>query len=110
MNSVIRALVFATGAAAAGVGVGGAIPALGEETSQLQEVVVTAEKRTENLQEVPIAVTVVSGDSFTKANVSSFANLAAFSPSLTVTAGDQPANSSIIVRGVGTFAFSIAAE
>ena len=54
--------------------------------------------------------TVVSGDAFTKANVSSFASLAAFSPSLTMTAGDQPANSAIIVRGVGTFAFSIAAE
>jgi iron complex outermembrane recepter protein len=108
MNSVIRALFFGTGAVAACMG--GAIPALADETPQLQEIVVTAEKRTENLQEVPIAVTVVSGDAFTKANLSSFASLAAFSPSMTITAGDQPANSAIIVRGVGTFAFSIAAE
>ena len=108
MNSVIRALYFWTGSGAACMV--SAIPALADETPQLQEIVVTAEKRTENLQEVPIAVTVVSGDAFTKANVSSFASLAAFSPSLTMTAGDQPANSSIIVRGVGTFAFSIAAE
>jgi iron complex outermembrane recepter protein len=84
--------------------------AFADDSSQLQEIVVTAEKRAENAQQVPIAVTVVTGDGFTKANLSSFASLAAFSPSLTVTAGDQPANSAIIVRGVGTFAFSIAAE
>src|ERR1700675_4806681 len=89
MNSVIRALFFGTGAVAACMG--GAIPALADETPQLQEIVVT-------------------GDAFTKANLSSFASLAAFSPSMTITAGDQPANSAIIVRGVGTFAFSIAAE
>jgi iron complex outermembrane recepter protein len=86
------------------------LPAYADDSPQLQEIVVTAEKRSENLQEVPIAVTVVSGDSFTKANVSTFASLAAFAPSLTVTAGDQPANSAIIIRGVGTFAYSIAAE
>jgi iron complex outermembrane receptor protein len=108
MNSVIRALLSGTGAVAACVNC--AIPALAEESSQLQEIVVTAEKRTENLQEVPIAVTVVNADAFTKANLSSFASLAAFSPSLTVTAGDQPANSAVIIRGVGTFAYSIAAE
>ena len=108
MNSVIRALFLGTGAVTACMG--GSIAALADENPELQEIVVTAEKRAENLQEVPIAVTVVRGDDFTKANVSSFASLATFSPSLTVTAGDQPANSAIIIRGVGTFAFSIAAE
>jgi iron complex outermembrane receptor protein len=108
MNSLIRALFLGTGAVTACMG--GSIAALADETPELQEIVVTAEKRAENLQEVPIAVTVVRGDDFTKANVSSFASLATFSPSLTVTAGDQPANSAIIIRGVGTFAFSIAAE
>ena len=81
-----------------------------EETGALMEVVVTAEKRIENVQNVPIGITVVSGDDLTKANVSAFSDLAKFAPSVTMTAGDQPANSSIIIRGVGTFAFSIAAE
>src|SRR5580700_6831174 len=110
MTSMHRAFLGGTGALTACLGL--AAPALADDTPepQLEEIVVTAEKRAENLQEVPIAVTVVRGDDFTKANVSSFASLATFSPSLTVTAGDQPANSAIIVRGVGTFAFSIAAE
>src|SRR5689334_14219479 len=85
------------------------LPALAEET-QLAEVVVSAQKREENAQNVPIAVTVVSGDTFNKANTSGFADVAKFAPSLTMTTGDQPANSSIVIRGIGTFAFSIAAE
>jgi len=84
-------------------------PAAAQET-QLEEVVVSAQKRVENVQNVPVAVTVVSGDTFGKANVSGFADVAKFAPSLTVTTGDQPANSSIVIRGIGTFAFSIAAE
>jgi iron complex outermembrane receptor protein len=87
----------------------GAPPAVAQDT-QLEEIVVSAQKRVENVQNVPIAVTVVSGDTLGKANVSGFADVAKFAPSLTVTTGDQPANSSIVIRGIGTFAFSIAAE
>src|SRR5215475_16111259 len=87
----------------------GAPRALAQE-AQLAEVVVSAQKREENAQNVPIAVTVVSGDTFNKANSSGFTDVAKFAPSLTVTTGDQPANSSIVIRGIGTFAFSIAAE
>src|ERR1700685_4089598 len=104
MTSISRTLLFCTLGAAASCG--WPLLALADDSS-LQEIVVTAEKRAENVQQVPIAVTVVTGDNFSKANLSSFASLAAFSPSLTVTAGDQPANSALIVRGVGTFAFSI---
>jgi iron complex outermembrane receptor protein len=108
MTPVIRTLLFcAIGTALSFVQ---PLLALADDSSQIQEIVVTANKRAENLQQVPIAVTVATGDDFTKANLSSFASLASFSPSLTVTAGDQPANSAIIVRGVGTFAYSIAAE
>jgi len=87
----------------------GSRPAAAQET-QLEEVVVSAQKRVENVQNVPIAVTVVSGDALSKANVSGFTDVAKFAPSLTVTTGDHPANSSIVIRGIGTFAFSIAAE
>ena len=90
-------------------GMQGAPRAFAQE-GQLAEVVVSAQKREENAQNVPIAVTVVSGDTFNKANTSGFADVAKFAPSLTMTTGDQPANSSIVIRGIGTFAFSIAAE
>jgi iron complex outermembrane receptor protein len=56
------------------------------------------------------AVAFADEDMFTKSNVSGFSDLAKFAPSLTMTAGDQPANSAIVIRGIGTFAYSIAAE
>jgi len=109
MTSIHRALLGGAGALAACSGL--ATTALAaDEAPQLAEVVVTAEKRVENVQTVPISVTVVSGEEFTKSNVSGFSDLAKFAPSLTMTAGDQPANSAIVVRGIGTFAFSVAAE
>ena len=86
------------------------LAAFADDSAQLAEIVVTAEKRSENLQRVPISVDVVSGDMLTKANVSSFTDLAKFTPSMTMTASDQPANNAIVIRGVGTFAYSVAAE
>jgi iron complex outermembrane recepter protein len=55
--------------ALAGVSLGGAAPLAAQELSrpdasasdQLQEVVVTAEKRSENILEVPISVSVIDG-------------------------------------------------
>ena len=77
---------------------------------QIEEIVVTAEKRAENVQDVPVAVTVVTGDALAKAGLSEFADLTKLSPSLTITSGDQPGNSAIIMRGIGTNAFSIGVE
>src|SRR5580698_7310689 len=108
MTSVNRGFLCGMGAFA--LLLGSSLPARADDSTQLAEIVVTAEKRSENLQQVPISVDVVSGDTLTKANVSAFSDLAKFTPSMTMTAGDQPANSAIVIRGVGTFAFSVAAE
>src|SRR5882757_2630173 len=108
MTSVNRGFLCGTGALA--LFLGSSLPAWADDSPQLAEIVVTAEKRTENLQKVPISVDVVSGDTLTKANVSAFSDLTKFTPSMTMTAGDQLANSAIVIRGVGTFAFSVAAE
>jgi iron complex outermembrane receptor protein len=108
MTSVTRAFLSATGGLAAFLAA--SLPTFADDSPQLEEIVVTAQKRAENLQNVPISVSVVSGDALTKANVSAFSDLSKFAPSMTMTAGDQPANSAIVIRGVGTFAFSVAAE
>jgi len=75
-----------------------------------QVVVITAQKRAENVQSVPLSVNVVSSDTLAKAGATDFTDVAKLAPSMTVTTGDQPANSAIVIRGVGTFAFSIAVE
>ena len=68
--------------------------------SGIAEIVVTAQKRAENIQRVPIVITAVSGQQAEAAGVTSLQALPAIAPGLTsrVTAGAfQP-----YIRGVGT--------
>ena len=79
-------------------------------TVQVEEVIVTAQKRAENVQDVPQAVQVVSGAKLAAAGVQEFTDLGKLAPSLVVRPAEQPVNSSVSIRGIGTFAFSIGVE
>ena len=76
----------------------------------LGEVVVTAQKRAQRLQDVPQAVQAVSGAELRAAGVVEFTDLSKVAPSLVVRPAENPANASVSMRGVGTFAFSIGVE
>lgn len=78
--------------------------------SGLGEIVVTAQKREQNLQDVPVAVTAISEDTLISRNVSTVSDLPRLAPSLTVTQGNVPTNNSINLRGIGTTAFSTGIE
>jgi iron complex outermembrane recepter protein len=78
--------------------------------AQVEEIVVTAQKVEENVQDVPIAITAVSGDALTAAGTTSLENLGQLVPSVTFRKGTTNANSAVVLRGVGTISFSIAAE
>ncbi len=64
----------------------------------LEEIVVTAQKRTERLQDVPISVQVVSGERLQNAAVQNFENLEV--PGLRVSRGGM--SDTITVRGIGS--------
>lgn len=75
----------------------------GEPTS-MDEVVVTAQRRTQNLQEVPIAVSVVSAKTLDTLRVQDVNDVGKLVPSLTVTrSGKAP---TIFLRGIGNNSFS----
>ncbi|MBI1402907.1 MAG: TonB-dependent receptor [Porphyrobacter sp.] len=78
--------------------------------AQVEEIIVTAQKVEENVQDVPIAITAVSGDRLDQAVVYNLENVATVVPSVTFRKGTTSANSAIVMRGVGTITFSIAAE
>jgi iron complex outermembrane recepter protein len=61
--------------------------AAANDGSQLNEVLVTAERRSERLQDVPISVTAVSGAALERANVNNVADMERLVPSLLVTQG-----------------------
>lgn len=80
------------------------------QQASLEEVVVTAQKRAENVQDVPIAVSVVSGDALEKIDALGAADLAAVIPSVTFNTGTELRDNSIRIRGVGTDVFSSGIE
>jgi iron complex outermembrane receptor protein len=73
-------------------------------------VVVTAQKRAENVQNVPLAVSVVTARQLESAGVKEFTDVSRVAPSLTIRQADQPINASVALRGIGTFAYGIGVE
>lgn len=78
--------------------------------AQVEEIIVTAQKVEENVQDVPIAITAVSGDRLQQAGVISLENISTVVPSVTFRKGTTGANNALVLRGVGTITFSVAAE
>src|SRR5437899_3216915 len=85
-----------------------AVPATAPAT--LEEVIVTGSKRPENVQDVPASVLVATAAAMERQNIRDFDDLVHIAPSLTITKTSQPANNSINIRGIGTYAYSIATE
>ncbi len=78
--------------------------------AQVEEIIVTAQKVEENVQDVPIAITAVPGERLEQAVVFNLENISTIVPSVTFRKGTTSANSAIVMRGVGTITFSVAAE
>lgn len=74
----------------------------------LEEVVVTAQKREQSLQDVPISLSVVGGDTIESLGVRDFNDLAEFVPNFFVQ--DTPGNYAIYIRGMGSTSGNLAFE
>ena len=68
------------------------------QNPQLEEVVVTATKRSENLQDVPISVNALTGDAMRSQNIMTFDDYVEFLPNV-VSAGIGPGQREIYIRG-----------
>ena len=74
----------------------------------LQVVVVTAQKREQPLQKVPVAVNMVDAKAIENKQIVDFTDLTRVAPSMTVNQGNG--TNTVALRGIGTFAFSIGLE
>lgn len=72
------------------------------EEGGLEEIVVTAQRREQSLQDVPMAISAVSGDTLRDAGANGIDGLAAMIPSLATVANNQPLAQSYRIRGLGT--------
>ena len=68
----------------------------------VDEIIVTANKRTENLQNVPIVVTTVSHQLLQDTGVKDIKDLALLAPGLLVTSTSSEASTTARIRGIGT--------
>ncbi|WP_334160956.1 TonB-dependent receptor [Phenylobacterium sp.] len=79
-----------------------AAPALAQTAaSQLEEVVVTAQKRSENLQDVPVSVQAIGTERLDELQISDMTDYARFLPNVTIQTA-APGFSTIYMRGVAS--------
>ncbi len=68
----------------------------------LTEIIVTAQKREQNLQDVPISVMALSGQQLHDAGVTDIKNLTALTPGVTTTSTTSENVTTVRIRGIGT--------
>jgi iron complex outermembrane recepter protein len=78
-----------------------AAPADTQPEAEEEVVIVTATKREQTLQSVPVAVSVTSADTINKAQVRDLNDLQTLVPSLRISTNQSSANSTFIIRGFG---------
>ncbi len=84
----------------------GAAPAFAQETTAendrgIEDIVVTATRREESLNKVPLAIQALSGDSLSDLNITKFDKLIEYLPNVR-SASRGPGASSIFIRGLST--------
>lgn len=102
----MRSLLIGTGAVAL-LWTGSAVaqtetePQEDASARRLESIVVTAQKRAEDVQDVPIAITALSSSTLEKQRVTDVTSLDNLIPGLRIAAADAAANPKIFIRGAG---------
>lgn len=77
---------------------------------QLEQIIVSANRRIEKLDKVPQSITVVGAADIERSNVREFQDLVDLAPSLTISTGTQVGTNSINMRGIGTTSNNLGIE
>ena len=80
----------------------------GQRANVIEEVTVVARRSEESLQEVPVTVTAITGDTLDRYLIDQVADVQSRVPALTIQVGGSGAGASINLRGVGSSAISAA--
>jgi iron complex outermembrane receptor protein len=85
-------------------------PGAYSEQMVIEEVIVTAQKREQSIQEVPIAISAFGQQFLDDAGIDDMLELQFFVPGLTILNNQSPAQTNINIRGVGTAGNSLSME
>jgi iron complex outermembrane recepter protein len=78
-----------------------AAPAADTDVDAIQEITVTAQRRTENAQDVPISIQALTAETLTQLNVTTFDDFVKYLPNVS-TASAGPGQNTIFMRGLST--------
>ena len=76
----------------------------------IEEVMVTAQKREQNAQDIPVALTAIDADTIEEAGIQTTQDVVRLAPSLTVNEANHKQTSSFSIRGVGTNVYGTGVE
>ena len=99
---------YLMGASALWLAMAGAAAA--QDEVALEEIVVTAQKRAQSLQDVPLSVAAVTGDALEARNITEVSQLQTTTPNFAFQGSNNPRGAGITIRGIGTSNFSSAIE
>jgi iron complex outermembrane recepter protein len=91
------------------VAAGVAMPAGAQEAGSsrlIEEIIVTAQKREERLQDVPISISVVGAETLEAFKLNEATDIQNLVPGLSLTNGAGPRSFGFFIRGIGTTSFS----
>jgi iron complex outermembrane receptor protein len=71
-----------------------------DDADTMEEIVVTAQKRTENVQDVPISISVLGAQQIENLHATELADYAAYVPGLVINNGGSPGQVTITLRGL----------
>ncbi|MEL6528761.1 MAG: TonB-dependent receptor plug domain-containing protein [Pseudomonadota bacterium] len=102
---------FVSGASASALAIAVAAPAVAQDTGAdtgaeeqrggVQSIVVTAQRRSEDLQDVPVSVTAIGAEQLDELNIDTFEDYLEQIPSVTA-GGNGPGQSTIYIRGLAS--------
>jgi len=74
-----------------------------QSVNDTRDIIVTASKRAQNIQKVPVAVTAVGEEKLQSLNITNTASLATMAPGIVFVPAPNPNNLQFVVRGIGTY-------
>ncbi len=104
-KAVAQAAMTFVGAAATTLAMAQGAPA--SDSVVLEEVLVTAEKRSGTVQDTPLSIAAFSGDELARAGIASTEALSGIAPGLNV---QREVIGKVVIRGVGTENFSVGSD
>lgn len=73
-----------------------------ENKRAMEEVYVTATKRSKSVRDIPVSIDAFNGDSLVEQGATSLEDILKFSPGVVATPGSDPDNAKIVIRGVNS--------